>query len=104
MQKRLFDISWALLSLALFPILLLFARSRTWVQNALAVLIGKKTLVGYATEAKSLPELKPSVYHTDFQLSEVNEVFQKNLDLLYAKNYSIDMDIRAILHRNQTTK
>lgn len=103
-QKRAFDIAWAMLSLLLSPFLFLFAKSRTWVQHAFTVLVGKKTWIGYATEAQSLPELKPSVYHTDFQLTEENAVFQKNLDLLYAKNYGIDMDIRAILHRNQTKK
>jgi hypothetical protein len=36
------------------------------------------------------------VYNTAYLLREPNELFAQNLDQLYAKNYGVLMDIRAV--------
>lgn len=95
-QKRFFDILWALGSLILSPILLLFPKSRKWTQNAWSVLIGNKTWVGYSSNSNNLPKLQSGVYTTDFQMNKKDSQFQKNLDQLYAKNYSLNLDLRAL--------
>ncbi|MGB0851400.1 MAG: glycosyltransferase, partial [Bacteroidia bacterium] len=92
-QKRFFDILWAIGSLVFFPVLVLFSKSRKWSQNAWSVLIGNKTWVGYSSDSNNLPKLQPGVYTTDFQMNKKNLLFQKNLDQLYAKNYSLNLDL-----------
>ena len=97
-QKRLFDITVSLISILLAPLLFLLPRTRRVVMNAGKVLIGKLTWVGYSSNnSDKLPNLKPGVFKTDYQLVEPNEQFAHNLDLLYAKNYAVGMDLRAIL-------
>lgn len=96
-QKRAFDILTALAVIILAPLALIFGKSRKWLSNSVSVLRGAKTWVGYASNLENLPKLKPGVYTTDYELKEQNTKFQENLDLLYAKNYAIGMDIRAML-------
>ena len=96
-QKRIFDISLALLSIILSPILSMIPLTRKWVLNSIKVLSGKKTWVSYSSNAiDKLPKLNSGVYNTAYMLKEPNELFAKNLDQLYAKNYGVLMDIRAI--------
>jgi len=95
-QKRLFDIAVSLAVIVLAPITALFGKTRKWLLNSGSVLTGKKTWVGYSSAPQNLPLLKPGVYTTDFELKEENRKFQENLDLLYAKNYSVGMDLRAM--------
>lgn len=99
-QKRLFDIGISILSIFLFPLLMIIPRTRKWVHNSGSVLIGTKTWVGYSSQiTDKLPKLKPGVYTTDYQLKQSNEQFAHNLDLLYAKNYNLGMDLRALLSK-----
>ena len=96
-QKRIFDISLALLAIILSPILSMIPLTRKWVLNSIKVLSGKKTWVSYSSNAiDKLPKLNAGVYNTAYMLKEPNELFAKNLDQLYAKNYGVLMDIRAI--------
>jgi len=96
-QKRIFDISLALLAIILSPILSMIPLTRKWVLNSIKVLSGKKTWVSYSSNAiDKLPKLNSGVYNTAYMLKEPNELFAKNLDQLYAKNYGVLMDIRAI--------
>ena len=97
-QKRLFDITVALASILFSPILFLFARTRKWSKNSIPVLLGRNTWVGYSSHVTDkLPHLKPGVYKTDYLLLSKNEKFSQNLDQLYAKNYSLSMDIKTLL-------
>jgi GT2 family glycosyltransferase len=99
-QKRFFDISWALLALVLSPLMLLLPLTRKWSANAWSVLVGKKTWVGYSSQATDpLPPLKSGVYTTAYQLIEPNELFAQNLDQLYAKNYGVEMDLLAVFSK-----
>ena len=96
-QKRIFDISLALLAIILSPILSMIPLTQKWVLNSIKVLLGKKTWVSYSSNAiDKLPKLNAGVYNTAYMLKEPNELFAKNLDQLYAKNYGVLMDLRAI--------
>jgi hypothetical protein len=97
-QKRVFDIFMALAIIVLAPLLVLFTKSRKWLLNSGAVLLAKKTWVSYSSAPLNLPKLKKGVYTTDYELKEKNKNFQENLDLLYAKNYSISKDLQILLH------
>ena len=96
-QKRFFDIFTSLILILISPFLILFKKTRDKLTHSIAVLFGKKTWVGYASKSKDLPTIKPGVYTTDYQLKEKSSSFQKNLDLLYAKNYSVYTDLRIFL-------
>jgi O-antigen biosynthesis protein len=96
-QKRFFDISIALLLIFTCPLWVFFKRTRTKLSHSTDVLLGKKTWVGYASDSDDLPSIKPGVFATDYQLEDKNSGFQKNLDLLYAKNYSVYNDLRIFL-------
>lgn len=96
-QKRFFDIFTSLILIIISPFLILFKKTRDKLTHSIAVLFGKKTWVGYASKSKDLPTIKPGVYTTDYQLKDKSSSFQKNLDLLYAKNYSVYTDLRIFL-------
>ena len=96
-QKRFFDISIALLLIFTCPLWVFFKRTRIKLSHSTDVLLGKKTWVGYASNSDDLPSIKPGVFATDYQLEDKKSGFQKNLDLLYAKNYSVYNDLRIFL-------
>ena len=97
-QKRVFDIFIALAVILLAPIFVLFTKSRKWLLNSGAVLLAKKTWVSYSVASLNLPKLKTGIYTTDYELKEKNKKFQENLDLLYAKNYSVSKDLQILLY------
>jgi hypothetical protein len=96
-QKRFFDILTSLVLIITFPLMILFENTRKKLAHSLEVLSGKKTWVGYSANSGDLPAIKPGIYSTDYQLEDKSDTFQKNLDLLYAKNYSIYTDLRIFL-------
>jgi GT2 family glycosyltransferase len=96
-QKRIFDISTALLIILTFPLWGFFKKTRIRLSHSMDVFLGKKTWVGYASNSGDLPSIRPGVFATDYQLEDKKSGFQKNLDLLYAKNYSVYNDLRIFL-------
>jgi hypothetical protein len=74
--KRILDITTSTALIALSPVLVFFGNGIiTMLRNSLRVLIGKRTWVGYiGKNEKGLP----------------------HINMLYAKNYSISKDIKAI--------
>jgi GT2 family glycosyltransferase len=95
-QKRVFDIFMSLTLIVLAPVAILFPRSRKRLLASGTVLVGSKTWVGYSSSPQNLPQLKPGIYDTAYELKEGNIKFQENLDLLYAKNYTIGTDLLAM--------
>ncbi len=101
-KKRTFDIFSALGCLLASPFFIWFYRNKTgFIKNTLAVLVGKKSWVGY-TKAKEtceeLPVLKPGILHPGNLFSEIelNGEKQKQLNMLYAKDYSIYTDLEIL--------
>lgn len=98
-MKRIRDIGFSLLFFGLW--LLLFWRIKkpfAAIKNAGAVIIGKKTWVGYGSAAKGLPGLKPAViapnglpvHHTAMLQAESRHT----IDYWYAKDYEWTDDLR----------
>lgn len=97
-QKRLFDIVTSILLLILFPIGIVRWGPENYFKNAFKVLIGKKTWVSYSGKSTvGLPKLKSGVFKTDYAIKGDAELYRDKLDELYAKNYSLAMDLKAIL-------
>jgi len=88
--KRLIDVGFAIFSVLLFPVVLIFSRQRSTIyQNLIQVLVGSKTWLGYATQdgqLNKLPQLKPYVFSIADETEKSSRVHQENL--WYAKNYS----------------
>lgn len=100
--KRLLDLGTALLALFLSPVLaLLQKKPGTFLKNSLLVLSGKKSWVGYhpQKQGENLPKLKPGVLKTSANLSTqtLNCAAIEKLNLLYAKNYRLKLDVALLL-------
>jgi len=63
-MKRLLDIVFALLCLALFEIIIWQKQGRKLLNNAFLVLLGKKTWISYAGHNPNLPVLLPGILNT----------------------------------------
>jgi hypothetical protein len=96
-QKRAFDIVSSLGMLVLSPVLII-TPLRRHLKHLFSVLFGRKTWVGYSGESTAdLPRLKSGIIHTDYMLKSSDSSYQNRLDKLYAKNYSVWLDLRMLL-------
>jgi GT2 family glycosyltransferase len=99
-NKRVFDILLSLMVMILSPILL-FTVKRTLVPEAIRVMLGQKTWIGYANELDtnnttliSLPKIRPGV----FPCYVVQDAYTPNpaalmdLNKAYAKQYTAMLD------------
>ncbi|MCG6186447.1 glycosyltransferase [Maribellus maritimus] len=102
-KKRIFDIVFSLAIFVLSPVIIWFFKKKSsFVGNIFKTLGGKKTWVGYTSVSetnKMLPELKPGVLNPgdmflDLKLDAEKE---KQLNVLYAKDYSILTDAEIVL-------
>ncbi len=103
-NKRLIDIVFSLLFLATWPFLLFFVKNPLgFLKNALSVLLGKKSWVGFAVGMKSglhLPKIKSGV------LTPVDGMKQKTddrelldrLNILYARDYTVWKDLNILFY------
>ena len=103
-NKRVFDFSLCFIFLILFPFTLISIPSpfNFW-KNWLAVLLGKKTFVSYATGNSngvvSLPGIKAGLLSPLDALNKENLSPQtiSRLNLIYAKDYSVSKDLSIVL-------
>ena len=102
-MKRVVDIFTALFILVTFPFQLLFIKkTANAILNALKVLIGKNTWVGYANLTPTLPVLKPAII-THYGIATkkkqfVNTNVLEKLDFIYAKDYHWLQDVKSIIN------
>jgi GT2 family glycosyltransferase len=102
-KKRGIDFISGLIFLLLSPFIVWFFKKRSkFIQNAFDVLTAKKTWIGYIIEPKTfedLPKLKSGVLHPGDLFSEIqlDEEKKKQLNMLYAKDYSISTDIEILM-------
>ena len=107
-NKRLFDVVMAVFSLVFWlPLALVVKHPVRFLKNAILVLFGRKTWVGYcppADETQKLPKIRKGVYHPAFCLEKGTEadVFNQ-LNLLYARDYTVWKDAE-IFFRSVTAK
>jgi len=91
-QKRLLDLFLALCCVPALPVLLWWVRpSRGLLVNITAVILGKKTWVGYAGTADSgLPRLKPGVLSPAFAYTNnhLSPYALHQLNTAYARDYT----------------
>ncbi len=102
-SKRVLDLIVSLSIIALFPLLIWFAKNKWgFLINTLAVTLGVKTWVSYSPEMKdlkiNLPRLKRGVLSpaSIFDNQLVSEKLEK-INLIYAKDYRISTDLSIIL-------
>jgi len=101
-NKRLLDMGLALFFLLLFPFLMLMVKTPLgFLKNILQVFIGQKSWVGYADAALSkelLPKIKQGVLNPvlPLNISQPDEATVHRLNLLYAKDYQLWMDLDIV--------
>jgi len=100
--KRLVDVAMALICLLFFPLHFIFNRQAIGLlQNAADVLTGRKTWIGYITNAAHLPRLRPAVLApnglTPNAARQLPTENHQLVDYWYAKNYEAVQDVKLIL-------
>jgi O-antigen biosynthesis protein len=100
-MKRLIDFLISFLFLISFPIhLILVNRHSGFIGNCLAVLVSRKTWIGYAVNEKHLPSLKPCIITCSGQpagsVLSLNEEGIKTVDYWYAKDYQPSGDLKLL--------
>ena len=101
-QKRIIDILFSLFTIVFAPIILLFSKNNVeLLKNAVHVLQGKYSWVGYSYQKASinLPQLKPGILCPKDELkssSILSEDLIERLDFHYAKYYSVWKDLNII--------
>ncbi|WP_066757967.1 glycosyltransferase [Crocinitomix algicola] len=102
-NKRIIDFLVAFFSLLFSPITIwLFKDKKQYLNNIIGVLIGRLSLVGYASiqhvSNLKLPKIKKGVLSALYMVNEKdldNDAISR-LNLIYAKNHSLMMDIKII--------
>ncbi|TXH55888.1 MAG: hypothetical protein E6Q89_06215 [Bacteroidia bacterium] len=100
-NKRIFDIGFSLVLIALLPMLLFKNKAAKMYRNTWQVLVGKRTWVGYSTtkHAEKLPVLKAAVLPTYNKVAGVtpSQVVKEKLDVEYALYYNVFNDVRLVI-------
>ena len=101
-MKRILDVIVAILLLLSFPYQLVRLKTGLSIlQNAVTVLLGKKTWVGYIVPEKKLPFIQtPIITHFGLpyqQQHPLNNDSLSKLDDVYAKNYEWHLDVKIII-------
>lgn len=104
-NKRLFDLGVSLTILITTPVwFFIFKKTFSLLSNAISVLIGKKTWIGYIPidyEVSGLPKIKNGVF--PLKSKKKNEAaIPSDVNLIYAKSYSVVTDLN-ILWQNIST-
>ncbi len=98
-NKRLLDIGATILIIVCSPVLFFIQEKKSnYFLNILNVLVGFYSWVGYGKAIdKSLPEIKRSVLSPTHLLSDNADNAKNNLlNLRYAKDYSVEKDLKII--------
>ena len=99
-NKNLIDIALAIFFLATFPFHFIFKKKPLlFFKHTFAVLLRKKTWIGYALDEKDLPPLKKGILTSTGLPASLNTLSQKNLraaDILYAKEFQYHKDLRLV--------
>lgn len=97
-QKRAFDLLCSFILLLCFPLLLVRTNQRKALSQIPAVLIGKKSWIGYTPRfnANDLPQLQHGVFSPSNQWHLLNEEGIHQMNALYAKDYTVWNDLRVL--------
>ncbi len=97
-QKRVFDIVAALIIITLFPLIFVKLHKPLFIfSNAIMVLIGKKTWIGYhpTPDVQLQPKIKPPVFC--FKQSYRHDISESQLNSMYARNFSVKTDFKELM-------
>jgi O-antigen biosynthesis protein len=99
-KKRLLDFCLASLFIITFPIhFILQKKPLPFFANCFAVLLNKKSWVGYATQKNELPKIKLGILTSTSLPVALNELPEESLqisDEWYATGYSVSADVKKI--------
>jgi len=102
-NKRLLDALVALKMILLSPFLMwVFKNKKNFFRNMFGVLVGKLSMVGYAPvkhiSTLKLPKIKRGILSAalQFNSSQPDDDATARINLIYAKNHSMMMDIKII--------
>lgn len=98
--KRLFDLMLACIIIATFPIgVFLLRHPLDALTASFLVLTGQRTWIGYrgnrSADYEGLPRIRDGIF--PFSTPENSSVSNKELNKMYARNYSVSIDFRAVL-------
>ncbi len=102
-KKRIFDIALSTGLLVLCPLIVwLFKNKSLFIKNIFQTFKGNRTLVGFIPDegnTELLPELKPGILNPGdiFAEIELDTERKTQLNVIYAKDYSISTDIEIVL-------
>jgi GT2 family glycosyltransferase len=101
-NKRVLDLGVCVILLAFLPVWAIFSKNRMpLLRSWAAVLLGKKTWVGYAESADNgtLPRLKPAVFPITLGVTHrmpLTPVMVARLNFLYAKDWDMWRDVQVL--------
>jgi len=101
-NKRTLDVLVSLILLICSPLIVwTFQHKKQFLKNSLAVLVGKKTLVGYhpspALVGLTLPKIKSGLVYPMEEIVTVDPAISSKINLIYARDYSVRKDMAIIL-------
>jgi lipopolysaccharide/colanic/teichoic acid biosynthesis glycosyltransferase len=96
-NKRLFDVLMSGFSIIFWlPLALMVKQPVRFLKNAVSVLFGRKTWVGYcspADETQKLPKIRRGVYNpASYMEKDTDPDVLNQLNLLYARDYTVWKD------------
>ncbi len=101
-KKRVADVCMAVLGILLFPILAFgLSNPMHWLPNMVQIVVGQKTWVGYLWR-KPFPPCKPYLLSLDGGRLAPNDPRQEPLIRWYARDYTVNDDIRRVLKHWRT--
>lgn len=100
-DKRILDVTVSLMFLALYPVIVwLIDKPKNFYRNIIQVLKGRKSWVGFTNaEQINLPKIKTGIINPTYYLEKSSKIQSSNiqeLNLAYARDYSLYMDITLI--------
>ncbi len=99
-NKRLLDFCLSIVLLATYPVFLVITgKPSQLLKNIFSVLFARKSWVGYAQseDNQPLPPIRKSVLKISDHLKNPSLETQKKLNVIYAKDYSLNTDVKTIL-------
>ena len=107
-NKRLFDVVMSVFSMLFWlPLALVVNKPVRFLKDAVLVLLGRRTWVGYcspADETQKLPKIRKGVYNpASFMEKDVETDVLNQMNLLYARDYTVWKDVE-IFFRSIMTK
>ena len=103
--KRAADVFLVLLAIAIFPLGWIINKCKlTYFTNALSVLFGYKTWVGYIASSEddlALPKIRPAIliHMSSLDIEHMNQSQIRHLNFIYAREYNVWIDVRAFFNQ-----